>query len=170
MHSDGSAWVEHQGRDGPLGGGHVERAAGNARPRLTVHHRRQRRGKIVAQGALVDVLYHGHLGAVDEQVHLCHEAVQQGPAVPHVIGVPGGRTAIDVIAQLVSRDQDGGFPRCKQHDGAKEPRRTVRAELLYHRGLCLTTDVASDAAHVHIRVDTVAVHIFEAAYRRHHGG
>src|SRR5205085_6657591 len=37
-----------------------------------------------------------------------------------------------------------------------------------HRGLCLTADV--DAAHVHIRVDTVAVHVFEAAGRHHHGG
>src|SRR5207248_1064866 len=41
-------------------------------------------------------------------------------------------------------------------------------ELRDHRGLCLTADV--DAAHLYTRIHTVAVHVLEAACRRHHGG
>src|SRR5919201_4472942 len=63
MHPERSGRAEQQGREGPLGGGDVERAAGHARARLAIHHPRQR-GEIVAQGALVDGLYHRHLGAV----------------------------------------------------------------------------------------------------------
>src|ERR687886_2102142 len=56
MHPERSGRAEQQGREGPLGGGHVERAAGYARARLAMHPPRQR-GEIVAQGALVDGLY-----------------------------------------------------------------------------------------------------------------